>query len=246
MTSAEPAHDTDHDTLVREAVSLGYKEDQIVRMPTYVIASMVAERKKKKKKHHAHDGKPPRTGAEDVRVYEEQLTDVEQTVHRLHEARLATPSNVEEALGPADALDDAKTVVNMDFVTSTDNPSDQKYQRFSFLVAAKNDLILAIKKNTALLSTEAQQLDQDDVAVMQHDIAQAQAQLALVNREIRDIHQWFAEVHQQKHVFYQQFLKRSTDLTGNLSTHFQRKIENIQKYMRSMSEHAQLQVSDVK
>lgn len=228
------------EALIREAVSLGYREDEIQRTPTYVIVSMVAERKKKKKKKDKDrdDPQPPRTGAEDVQVYAEQLKDLGQTVERLQENKLALTSS-------EDPHDDAKTVVNMDFITSTENPSDQKYKRFAFLVAAKNDLIKAIKTNTALVQSTASELDEDDVLVMRHDIQQAQHQLDLVNREMREIHQWFAEVHQQKHVFYQQFLQRSADLTGNLSSHFQRKMENIQKYMQAMTEQAQLQVKDL-
>jgi len=232
-----------HDTLIREAVSLGYRKEELERTPTYVIASMVAERKKKKKKHDKkkdRDASPPKTGAEDVHVYAEQLADLGQTVERLNELKLTAPAAGEVA------EDDTRTVVNMDFITSTENPSDQKYKRFSFLVAAKNDLIKAIKTNTGLLQSVVKELDEDDVLVMRHDIQQAQYQLDLVNKEMREIHQWFAEVHQQKQVFYQQFLQRSADLTGNLSTHFQRKMENIQKYMQAMVEQTQLQVNDVK
>lgn len=229
-----------HDNLIREAVSLGYRQEELERTPTYVIASMVAERKKKKKKH---DKKKDKTGAEDVQIYAEQLADLGQSVNRLNEAKLTAPLVGEVAKEPDD---DTRTVVNMDFITSTENPSDQKYKRFSFLVAAKNDLIKAIKTNTALLQSVAKDLDEDDVMVVRHDIQQAQYQLDLVNKEMREIHQWFVEVHQQKQIFYQQFLQRSADLTGNLSTHFQRKVENIQKYMRTMIEQTQLQVDDVK
>jgi hypothetical protein len=81
--------------------------------------------------------------------------------------------------------------------------------------------------------------------VVRHDLQHNQMQLELVSREMRDIHQWFSEVHQQKHVFYQQFLLKSTDLTGQLKTHFQRKMDNIQKYMVALTEQTQLQVADM-
>ena len=232
------------DALLREAVSLGYQEDELQRTPTYALASMVSERRKKKKNKERGADDPGRTGQEDVEVYAHQLADVGQTVERL--ALQAQADEVAPDATAAGANDDAKTVVNMDFITSTENPSDQKYKRFSFLAAAKSDLTKAIKTNTELLQQVAEKLDADDVMVIRHDIQQAQMQLELVLREMREIHQWFSEVHQQKHEFYQQFLQHSKDLTGNLTCHFQRKMQNIQKYMVAMTEQAQLQVGDLK
>ncbi len=225
---------TDRNALIQEAVGLGYKEDEIARTPTYVIQSIVAERKKKK-------NKPPpsshKAGAADVHVYAEQITDT---------VPPATTRVAEEMLKKAEADDDTKTVVNMDFMTKSQNSSDQKYNRFAFLVAAKNDLIKAIKTNSALLESHRTNFDEDDVQVIRREIEHSQYQLGLVNTEMREIQQWFSEVHQEKHVFYQQCLQSSADVSGHLTSHFQRKMENIQKYMRAMHDQAQLTPEDLK
>lgn len=132
--------------------------------------------------------------------------------------------------------DDTRTVVNMDHVTSTTNPADQKYKRFSFLISARNELLKAIRTNTDLLNNTSKDLDPDDILAVRHDIEQAQFQFDLIDKEIREIHQWFSEVQHQKQVFYEQFLKKSTDLTGNLTAHFQQKMLNIQKYVNEMTQ----------
>lgn len=231
-TAAPPI---DKEALIREAVSLGYKPDEIARTPTYVIQSMIAERKKKKSKRQVH-----RTGDADVKVYAEQI---------VYAAPATLVDTAKDAVATAkgdDDQDDTKTVVNMDFITSTENPSDQKYSRFSCLVAMKGDLIRSIKTNTALLQTNLTKFDSDDVAVVQREIAKSQHHLGLVNTEIREINQWFSEVHQQKYAFYQQFLQNSANVTGEMTSHFQRKMENIQKYMRAMHEQSQLHADDLK
>ena len=134
----------------------------------------------------------------------------------------------------AEIDDDAKTVVDMSFATATTNPADQKYQRFRFLTATKNDLMTAIKNNTGLYQANLDHLDEDDVLIMQKEIQEVQSNLALVNTELHEIHQWFNEMHVQKQRFYEEFLKKSADISGKLTSHFQKKMDNIQQYMTSM------------
>lgn len=183
--------------LVKRAIALGFREDQVERAPVYVIAAMLAEREHKQ---------------------------VEPTVPKDAVHKLEQQQQVE-------VEDDNKTVVNMDFVTSTANPAEQKYKRFGWLVAAKNDLTESIKRNTHQLEVCRQQLDVDDVLVIQKAIKDAQYQFSLVEQEMHEIHQWFCEVNQQKQAFYQEFLRQSSDLTGDITAHFQLKLNGIQKYM---------------
>ena len=129
-------------------------------------------------------------------------------------------------------FDDGATVVDMNYVTTTTNPADQKYKRFQFLVCAKNDLVMAVKTNSALLQANLNQLDEDDVLVVKKEIESAQHQLNLVNNEIREINQWFQEMNAQRQSFYEQFLQKSHDVSGDLKNHFQKKMENIQKYIQ--------------
>lgn len=180
--------------LVKRAIALGFREDQVERAPVYVIAAMLAER----------EHKP-----------------VEATV----------PKDAVYKLEQLEVDDDNKTVVNMDFATSTANPAEQKYKRFGFLVGAKNDLTESIKRNTHQLEVCRQHLDGDDVLVIQKAIKDAQYQFSLVEQEMHEIHQWFCEVNQQKQAFYQEFLRQSSDLTGDITAHFQLKLNGIQKYM---------------
>jgi hypothetical protein len=104
--------------------------------------------------------------------------------------------------------------------------------RFSFLASAKNDLVNSIKRNTHQLEVSMKQLDSDDILVIQKAIKDAQYHYTLVEQEMREIHQWFCEVNQQKQAFYEEFLKQSSDLTGDITAHFSLKLQNIQKYMR--------------
>jgi gas vesicle protein len=81
--------------------------------------------------------------------------------------------------------------------------------------------------------------------VIKKEIEQSQYQLNLVNTEIREIHQWFQELHAQKQSFYEQIVKKSTDMSGNITSHFQRKSDNIKKYIAAMQEQAQIHIKDV-
>lgn len=133
-----------------------------------------------------------------------------------------------------EAYDDSATVVDMDYVTKTANPADQRYERFQFLVSTKKKLRQAISNNSRLLETNMDHLDEDDVAVMRSVIAENQEQLRLANNELREIHEWFDSVQKQKQVFYNQFLQESTDITGKLKTHFTRKLKHIKNYIDHM------------
>lgn len=201
------AKTVDRAALIKEAVEKGFSEESLQRQPTYTIMSMIAQKKKQKEKT-------------------ETKPSINELVTKAHQ----------ELTHDEEDFDDTKTVVDMSHMTSTTNPADQKYKRFTFLVAAKNDLVNAIKTNSGLLQANMEHLDEDDVLTVQKEIAGIQHQLNLVNTEIREIFTWFREVNQAKAQFYEQFLKKSSDMSGNMTTHFQRKMANIEKYMTSMNQ----------
>lgn len=198
----------DRVALIKEAVEKGFSEESLQRQPTYTIMSMIAQKKRQKEK-----------------------TETKPSINEL-----VTKAHQELTHDEEEDFDDTKTVVDMSHMTNTTNPADQKYKRFTFLVAAKNDLVNAIKTNSGLLQANMEHLDEDDVLTVQKEIAGIQHQLNLVNTEIREIFTWFREVNQAKAQFYEQFLKKSSDMSGNMTTHFQRKMANIEKYMTSMNQ----------
>jgi hypothetical protein len=213
------AAEANREALIQEALALGFKPDLLQRCPTYTLSAMVQD---KRKESHRRKKSPPET-----------QPDLGSVVERLQDRKAE------------EDFDDKATVVDMEHITSTENPSDQKYKRFSFLICAKNELIAAIQNNTQLLQTHKDKLDPDDIAVIHGEIEKSQYQLNLVNAEIQEIQQWFHEVHVQKQIFYTEFLKNSTDISGELSSHFQRKVDNIQKYMQAMHDTSQLKPQDL-
>ncbi len=189
---------------IQEAVKRGKSPDDLARMSTISIAYMLQDEASQK----AKPAKPQDT----IRQVQEKI----------------------RAQTDAEDADETKTVVDMSYMTEHTNPADQKYARFQFLGHAKKDLLQAIKQNTTSLQVNLQQLDEDDVQIVKKEIAEAQARLQSVNVEMAEIHQWFQEIHTQRQVFYQQFLQNSTDVTGDMKTHFQRKLDNIQRYMQAI------------
>lgn len=141
-------------------------------------------------------------------------------------------------------FDDSATVVDMAHVTESGNPSDRKYKRFCELACVKKDLTDAIRRNTELLKTTLSRLDEDDVGVLKREIQSSQYQLNLVNGEIKQINHWFQEVYAERRSFYQSVLENSSDITGELTKHFERKMKNIEEYNRSMNEHSQQVVQE--
>ena len=130
--------------------------------------------------------------------------------------------------------EDTETVVDMSHITSSENPADQKYNRFKFLVQTKNELMKAISTNAGLKSANQDKLDVDDVFMIDQEIEESQNNLNCVIQEMREIHVWFQEVHAQKKVFYEKLSTRMVDISGKLSQHFNKKMENIDMYLRKM------------
>jgi len=198
------------ETLVAEAKKAKISDDVIARTTTCALQSLLKDEKDKQKKH----SKRPT---------------VEDFVK-------STNEHLQNSKDPED-IDDNATVVDMSHVTSTTNPSDQKYKKFTFLAAARNDLIAAIKTNSALLQANLDNLDEDDVMTMKRDIEGIQYRLNLVNTELKEIQQWFVEMNAQKQSFYEQLLHKSHDISGDLRDHFTKKMENIKNYVKEIQDH---------
>ncbi len=196
----------DRAALIAEAKRRGYSEEQLLRQTNHSIQTMLAQ------KQHRH-----RKIAPSLDQYVKMTT---------------------QALKPRDLdeVDDTKTVIDMSHVTTTSNPIDKNYKRFQMLSQYKNELISAIQINSTLFQEHQKQLDEDDAAIMQQEIAHIQKQLSEVTAEMRELHQWFIDTNLLKQSFYEQFLKNSKDVSGALSSHFQKKLDNIHQYMKSIQE----------
>lgn len=202
--------------LLKVGLEQGLSVELMQRMTNYAIVTQLRQK---------HEEPPAKTQSR--RSLKSQVKELRQTLARQDED---------------DAFDDSATVVDMDYVTKTANPADQRYQRFQFLVSTKKKLRQAISNNSRLLEINMDHLDEDDVAVMQSVIAEHQEQLRLANAELREIHEWFDSVQKQKQVFYNQFLQESIDMTGKLKSHFTRKLTHIKNYIDHMKADTQTEV----
>jgi hypothetical protein len=222
----------DREALIAEAVQQGYQAETLQRQPTYAIVSMLQD-----KRHQPHDdvsrrssrsAKPGREGKHG----RDAARKVREAVGRIEDTKF-------------DQDDDTATVVDMSYMVNTDNPADQKYVRFTDLVKMKKQFMQGLHTNSKLLKSNRDQMDEDDIEVSKRELQAIQKHLQLVNTEIREIQQWFAEAHAMKEAFYQQYLQKSVDVTGNLTDHFQRKLERIQHYNEAMQEQAKLSDKDL-
>lgn len=226
-----PTNSMDRDALIAKATKQGYQLDTLKRQPTYTIAAMLTDhgplrddvsRSSSRRVKPGREGKHGREAAKYAREAVERIEDSK----FLHD-------------------DDTETVVDMGHMVNTDNPADQKYARFTELVKIKKQLLHGLNTNSKLLKSNMDQMDEDDVAVSQSELQAIQKHLHLVNTEIREIRQWFSEANVMKEAFYQQYLQKSVDVTGNLTSHFQRKLERIQRYNQVMEEQAKLTDKDL-
>lgn len=197
--------------LEKEALRLGMSADTVARSPVYLLAAYVNDHQSLRSRGEQRP--PSASSAKDS---------IRHVQERLAESKISEPE---------DLNDDAKTVVDMSYMTEHTNPADQKFARFEFLTKVKSDLLAAIKQNSNCLQANADFLDADDVQIVKHEIEAEQEQLKSVNTEIAEIQHWFQEMQVQKQAFYQQFLKGSNDFTGSMNAHFQRKLQTIQRYM---------------
>lgn len=137
---------------------------------------------------------------------------------------------------PDEAIpDDNRTVIDLKFAQSA-NPSDAKYKRFMQLHAIKLQLLRAIAENTKLLQDYRVSFDADDVVCLEGAIGQQQQQLRSVADEMRDIFEWFRTVCSERDRVYTEVTKKTIDPSNQVKGHFQRKLDNIQEYIRVMQQ----------
>lgn len=136
---------------------------------------------------------------------------------------------------PEDVIDDNRTVIDLKFAQSA-NPSDAKYKRFMQLHAIKLQLLLGIAENTKLLQEYRTSFDADDVVCLEGSIGQQQQQLRSVADEMRDIFEWFRTVLSERDRVYTEVAKKTIDPSNQVKSHFQRKLDNIQEYIRVMQQ----------
>jgi hypothetical protein len=202
--------------LIEEAQECGIDPEVLHRTPTYSIQKLIEERKGKKRKsskrqHHK------RVLSRRSRLNHE--------VQRLSDEAASAGRAVD---------DDTMTVVDMSHITTTENPSQQKYKRFQWLVRAKNEMTRAISVNTKLSQENADNLDPDDLFMIKQDVVSAQDKLASINVEMRELKAWFQEIHQEKKVLYERIRSNMVDVSGNMATHFEEKMRNIDEYMKNL------------
>lgn len=215
MTTEKKLENLNREELLELGASRGLSQEHMERLPCYsIISELKAKKSDSDSKSRRSTTKAPTASS------------IKQSVREL---RTAMAEQEEEQ-----TFDDSATVVDMEHVTQTTNPADQRYKRFKGLRSLKKTLMESISINIRLLERSLDHLDEDDVAVVEREIADIQQKLKLVTLELREIHEWFESVHAQKQEFYQQFLKDSRDVTGNLTSHFTRKLKHIQKYVADM------------
>jgi hypothetical protein len=209
--------------LENEANRLGFDSEYIKRTPTYAIEKMIEDSKNTNTDLNKNDNR-------------KQLSQ-----KSFKKTGTNTPSLETRSLTyQPDKDDDTVTVVDMSHVTNTKNPNDQKYQRFIFLVNAKNSISKAIEVNSKLLEANGDKLDADDKFIMKEDISKSQEHLKLLFIEMKELQVWFQEIHEIKKNFYEKLSGRVVDVSGNLVCHFTKKMENIDRYVRELHEESEM------
>lgn len=199
------------DDIVKQATELGIKEDHIVRLTTYALLKLITE----KRERNLKAVKPSRAD-KDAREVVRELQELK-NIQAPHEN------------------DDAQTVVDMQFITESANPAEQRYKRFRDLVEAKKVLESSRVINKQLLDRSRTNLDEDDVRAIEREIADANEQLPLIEVEMAQINRWYADTFEQRKAFYQQFMTEASDLSGRLKDHFNLKLQNIRHHMEEFS-----------
>lgn len=127
--------------------------------------------------------------------------------------------------------DDTQTVFDMEHLTSSNTPADQKYNRFKQLKKIKKHLEKALIQNSEVLKDFRDRMDPDDILKFEETLNQNKKDIELAKVELLEIDQWFKDAYKDRLSFYQHLIAKSSDVTGQLTDHFQVKILAIQKYM---------------
>ena len=203
--------EVERDTAIKQASDLGFSEEMLDRTPTSSILEMIEKSISRHSKKHR------------------------ESKSRLDSRQLEIHNNIENVRNSDqnrnDQEDDNQTIVDISHITKTQNPTDRYYERFQFLVKAKNTVTEAIKLNSLLLQEHEKKLDPDDMFVFNQEIKQQQNNLNLIVSEMREIQRFFSETNEERKKFYRELTSQMKDLSGNCKKHFQTKLQNIDEYL---------------
>jgi hypothetical protein len=251
------------ETLLSLAMQNNMDLDTVARLPTYTLRQKLARMTNDPTPLHARlgdgdgDGDGDATTSFPVTVVPETCvlataTDTvrpqQHTHHRTvlpsfstHVTTTALNENTSGGGGSSNIglldADDTQTVVDMAHVTDTTNPADQKIARFLFLQDAKQSLRAANRQNVELKNMNKQALAEDDLTVLNDEIATNCRQVAAIENETIEIQVWFEEMQVQQSMFYQNMISHCVDLSGNVKTHFEKKLQALNEYSQFVSQH---------
>lgn len=131
-------------------------------------------------------------------------------------------------------IDDNCTVVDMSAKANSNNFIDELYKSFKQEIKKRNTIMHAIKTNSNVFQNNRDQLDEEDSFKMQQELNNYQDMLQLVLNTMEDYQNQFVRIQSEKRSFYKQYRSNLIDITGDLYTHFDKKLENIHKYMEDI------------
>jgi len=140
---------------------------------------------------------------------------------------------------PAPCCDDedAETVVDMSFYTEAQNPTQEKWERFKFLVRARNELMKSLNNNENVYNQVSDHIESDDRQKFQETIEQQSRMLQSIRREMLEIAAWFNQICSTQIDTYQRILREAQGPCDSLLNHLQTKIQNIQVYLDEIRHH---------
>ena len=128
--------------------------------------------------------------------------------------------------------DDAKTIIDIPLDQST---SDQKIARLEKLSTNAKILKDGIFKNREIYEKHVGIWDADDVLKLKQEIDYASHCLKLVNIEYQHLKAQLSQS-SQKLEFYRQNVGSLVDISGNLASHFQQKIMNLEHQLQKVNQ----------
>lgn len=133
---------------------------------------------------------------------------------------------------------DSKTVIDMSFSSSTNGDiEDKQFNKFNFLVQAKQELETNIAKTLDVISKNREHLDESDLSMLNKLVGSLKHKLQIGVQEMYTIHKWFSDNYKMKRNMYEKVLAGIYDPDGNATTHFKSKVRRIDEYMKSLSSH---------
>lgn len=204
---------SDRDELCKVGVENGLSLQTLKRMPIYVLEKTIQKLKEQNKPTS------PNTS---------------NTSNKSNLSQLSKQSFVELKQQHHNDIDDNCTVVDMSVKATSKNFIDELYKSFKEEIKRRNTIMHAIKINSNMFQNNRDNLDDEDSFKMQQELEKYQQMLQLVLNTMEDYQHQFVRIQSEKQSFYKQYRSNLIDITGNLYTHFDKKLENIHKYMEDI------------